>query len=158
MSKSFKGDKTMANSNTYWGGNGTYEAELEVLHNLIDQKLVRKYHDDGMYWDGDKQARYDARIPSQQKGGSNYHLERLRKAKNAYYRVFNDGDKNRIFDSAAERLGFGSDPFFGFGRVVNKHYFESYARLVEKVLDERIKLAAEEQGILTEPTYLDLYA
>ena len=148
----------MANSNTYWGGNGTYEAELEVLHNLIDQKLVRKYHDDGMYWNGDKQARYDARIPSQQKGGSNYHLERLRKAKNAYYRVFNDGDKNRIFDDAAKRLGFFGS--FGYGRTLPRHghYADEYASLAEKVLDERIKLAAEEQGILTEPTYLDLYA
>ena len=145
---------------TYWSGNGAYEAELEVLHDLIDQKLtaVRKYHDGGMYWDGDKQAYYDARMPSQQKGGSNYHLERLRKAKNAYYRMFNDGDKNRIFDDAAERLGFGYDPFFGYGRQLNKHYFGSYARLAEKVLDECIKLAAEEQGVLSQSTYLDLYA
>lgn len=145
---------------TYWSGNGAYEAELEVLHDLIDQKLkaVRKYHDDGMYWDGEKQAYYDARMPSQQKGGSNYHLERLRKAKNAYYRMFNDGDKNRIFDHAAERLGFSCS--FGYGRRLPRHghYADKYASLAEKVLDERIKLAAEEQGVLSQPTYLDLYA
>ena len=145
-------------AHTYWSGNGAYEAELEVLHDLIDQKLtaVRKYHDGGMYWDGDKQAYYDARMPSQQKGGSNYHLERLRKAKNAYYRMFNDGDKNKIFDDAAKRRE--RDPFFGYGKRLNKHYFSSYARLAERVMDERINLAAEEQGVLSQPTYLDLYA
>jgi len=147
-------------AHTYWGCNGTYEAELEVLHDLIDQKLkaVRKYHDDGMYWDGEKQAYYDARMPSQQKGGSNYHLERLRKAKNAYYRMFNDGDKNRIFDEAAVRFGFSYE--FKYGRRLPRHgdYAQRYASLAEKVLDERIKLAAEEQGVLSQPTYLDLYA
>tara|TARA_R100001198_G_C5164785_1_gene168320 strand:- start:153 stop:596 length:444 start_codon:yes stop_codon:yes gene_type:complete len=140
---------------TYWNGTGTYEAEQETLHEIIDEKLVRKYHDGGMYWDGDKQARYDARIPSQQKGGSNYHLERLRKVKNAYYRLMNDGDKNKIFDDAAKRRE--RDPFFGYGKRLNKHYFSSYARLAERVMDERIKLAAEEQGVSLELTYLNLY-
>ena len=143
---------------TYWNGTGTYEAEQETLHEIIDEKLVRKYHDGGMYWDGYKQARYDARIPSQQKGGSNYHLERLRKIKNAYYRLMNDGDKNKAFDDAAGRL---SDvTHFGYGRVFtgfSTEVAQEYAKLAERVMDERIKLAAEEQGVSLELTYLNLY-
>ena len=134
--------------NSYSKDTGTFQAQLEKLHDLIDVKMVRKYHDDGIYWDCDKQARYDARMPKQHKGGENYHLERLRKAKNAYAKFMNGGDKNRIFDDAAERLV--GQTYFGYGRTVRvrSSYAEEYAKLVERVLDERIVLASCEQEVM----------
>ena len=57
--------------NTYWTANGTYEAALVKLHALIDEELKAGCGECGK----DKPQ-----------------LERLRKAKNAYYRLYNDGD------------------------------------------------------------------
>jgi len=45
-------------------------------------------------------------MPSASTNGKNYHLERLRKANNAYYRWYNDGDSSSILTKGARKLGF----------------------------------------------------
>lgn len=57
---------------SYWNGNGKFQTRLNDLHALIDHFIETK-------------GRIPARLPE---------LERLRKMKNAYYRLFNDGDPN----------------------------------------------------------------
>ena len=57
----------------YWEGNGKYQVQSDILHGVIDDML----------------ATNDGKIPRQYS-----ELERLRKIKNAYYRLFNDGDPN----------------------------------------------------------------
>lgn len=80
---------------TYWNHNGKYEEKVKVLDDLIDEALV---------YDGP----WKAHMPKSYSGGPNYHLERLRKAKYAYYRWYNDGDGSSILTQAAKKLGHSS--------------------------------------------------
>ena len=91
---------------TYWAGNGRYEIPLARLINLIDEKSV-------------KRAPFDFYVPSSSTGGKNYHLERLRKANNAYYRWYNDGDSNQILTKGARDLGFYAANHESIEAVIN---------------------------------------
>jgi len=98
---------------TYWSHNGKHEKKLEVLHQLIDDTLI---------WE----KPYRAKMPKAYSGGKNYHLERLRLAKNAYYRWYNDGDRNQIF-----------------GRALKTWCYHNSG--VETVINQKIEAAWQEQ-------------
>ena len=66
---------------SYWCRKGKYEKAVEKLDLIIDDQLI---------YDGP----WKATMPKA--SGKNYHLERLRKAKYAYYRFHNDGDQSSI--------------------------------------------------------------
>ena len=89
---------------TYWSQNGKHEKKLEALHQLIDATLI---------WE----KPYRAKMPKAYSGGKNYNLERLRTAKNAYYRWYNDGDKNQIFSRALKNCYYHND---GVEAVINQ--------------------------------------
>ena len=120
------GEKTRMTYNskeTYWAGKGRYEAEESILHDLIDEKLVYDNPD----------CPYTARMPRSHSGGGNYHLEKLRKAKYAYYRWFNDGDSSNIFSHRATLKKVG-------GHGAND-------QTVELIMDLKIQEAwAEQKG------------
>jgi len=110
---------------TYWNSKGKREEKLATLHELIDKTLVYKCDPSGRYsaWNA------VSRMPKANKGGAHYHLERLRRAKNAYYRLYNDGDSSRIFPVSQS-----------LQPQVNWHNDWSEG-IVEKIMDERIELA-----------------
>jgi len=89
---------------TYWSQNGKHEKKLAALHQLIDATLI---------WE----KPYRAKMPKAYSGGKNYNLERLRTAKNAYYRWYNDGDKNQIFSRALKNCYYHND---GVETVINQ--------------------------------------
>ena len=64
---------------------------LEKLDDIIEDQLI---------YEGPWKAKM------QKASGKNYHLERLRKAKYAYYRRYNDGDQSSILTKGARKLGF----------------------------------------------------
>jgi hypothetical protein len=66
-----QGDMQMS----YWNNKGEFQAKLETLHALINRMLSAN---------GVKNT------------AKNKQLERLRKMKNQYYRLFNDGDPSRL--------------------------------------------------------------
>ena len=99
---------------SYWNGTGKFEAKLAILHKLIDDKL----NDNG-----------EVRNKHQ-----NAQLERLRKVKNAYYRLFNDGDTNRILQITAADV-----------RHRSSSWIEMEANMVA---DDQILAAWEEQQAL----------
>ena len=98
---------------TYGSHNGKHEKKLEALDQLIDDTLI---------WE----KPYRAKMPKAYSGGKNYHLERLRLAKNAYYRWYNDGDRNQIF-----------------GRALKTWCYHNSG--VETVINQKIEAAWQEQ-------------
>ena len=58
-------------------------------------------------------------MPSSSTNEKNYHLERLRKANNAYYRWYNDGDSNQILTKGARNLGFHDAHHESIEAVIN---------------------------------------
>ncbi len=104
---------------TYWAGKGRFSKEEKVLSEVIDEKLPH--------------FNYDAKLPKSHSGGANYHLERLRKAKYAYYRWFNDGDHSNIFSHRGTLQKVGA-------YAPNNH-------VVELILDLKIENAWKEQGL-----------
>lgn len=111
-------------TNTYWNNTGTYENTLKVLHDLIDEKF-----------------NFDTvRMPRSAKGQENYHLERLRKAKNVYYRFHNDGDGGVKFYHA---FGFGANEF----KMWDGYYSTSIYKHIDDAMDKLIESAAAEQEI-----------
>ena len=105
---------------SYWNRNGKYEKKLDILHTLIDEKFD---------WDTKK-------MPRSHSGGCNYHLERLRKAKNAYYRFFNDGDANPLFKQALNTMN---------KMGMQKWYYFIGDEAVEEVINWKIENAWKEQ-------------
>ena len=97
---------------TYWAGKGRYEIPLARLINLIDEKLV--YIKDALH-----PTIGMATMPSASTNGKNYHLERLRKANNAYYRWYNDGDSSSILTKGARDLGFYAANHESIEAVIN---------------------------------------
>ena len=117
---------------TYWAGNGKEEKKLEILHDLIDDRIVykRTLSPCGSYYISTK-----AYMPSSQKGGKNWRLEQLRRAKNAYYRLFNDGDYNQLFDNALKEL----TPLMGYRSLCPRN--------IDRVMNLKIKRAWNEQFV-----------
>jgi len=101
---------------TYWSQNGKHEKKLEDLHQLINDTLI---------WEKPYFLNR-AKMPKAYSGGKNYHLERLRTAKNAYYRWYNDGDRNQIF-----------------GRALKTWCYHNAG--VETVINQKIEAAWQEQ-------------
>ena len=111
---------TFDETKTYWSGKGKHEKKIDVLGKLIDDTLVYGGSINQLY------SIWTVTMPKAYSGGKNYHLERLRKAKNAYYRWYNDGDKNQIFGRALKTLCYGDAG-------------------VENVLNQKIEAAWQEQ-------------
>lgn len=106
---------------SYWGGNGKYQALANELNKLIpDQGAVRNT-------------------------AKNKHLERFRKACNAYYDLNNNGGGNhpqaicRLF---GVRLGAHRD--WSRGKY---DYLPSLYVKVEAAMDQIVLAAAVEQGV-----------
>ena len=116
---------------SYWCRKGKYENAVEKLDLIIDDQLI---------YDGP----WKASMPKS--SGKNYHLERLRKAKYAYYRFHNDGDQSSILTKGAKKLGF----------------YCAYNESVEAVLNAKIEAAWKEQTgqdlerDIVEPQKLDM--
>ena len=110
---------------TYWNNNGKFQKTVDALHDLIEEKF--DFHKSSM--------------PSRAVGQPNYYLERVRKAKNAYYRFNNDGDCGQAFKAA---FGFnGSD--YKFYKSTNFH--KSVYPTMEDAFNELLVKAAKEQKI-----------
>ena len=99
---------------SYWCGKGKYEKALEKLDDIIEDQLI---------YEGPWKAKM------KKASGKNYHLERLRKAKYAYYRRYNDGDQSSILTKGARKLGFHC----------------AYEEAVEAVINAKIEAAWKEQ-------------
>lgn len=119
----------MTTENTYWNHEGTYPAAVQKLQALIPHE-------------GPVNQPY-----------KNKALERFRKAQNAYYRLYNDGDFNS-----------GTGKMFGVERISRfreyKHYRDNSGKVhayrdwstglyieVEVGINKIIEAAAKEQGI-----------
>ena len=63
--------------NSYWNGTGRFQKQADILHEIIAEKMIMT-------------GAWQGRLPSVQKGGENYHLERFRRMQNAYYRLNNE--------------------------------------------------------------------
>lgn len=99
---------------SYWCRKGKYEKAVEKLDDIIEDQLI---------YDGP----FKASMPKA--SGKNYHLERLRKAKYAYYRFHNDGDQSSILTKGARKLGF----------------YCAHNESVEAVINSKIEAAWKEQ-------------
>lgn len=119
----------MANENTYWNNKGTYPEAVEKLQALIpvSGSVANPY--------------------------KNKALERFRKAQNAYYRLYNDGD----FNSGKGRM-FGIEYISRFRTrkfyTAHNGRMQSYGCWAQGLYDEVevginkiIEAAAKEQGI-----------
>ena len=108
--------------NTYWNYNGKHQTKVEILHDLIDSYGFTDDHKmNGHY--------------------KNPHLERLRKAKNCYYDLYNNGLWNckkqfaRLFDMAP-------NAYFNSWR---QDFSESLYEEVEEKMNVFIERAWKEQ-------------
>ena len=119
----------MANENTYWANKGTHQAIIEKLQALVPE-------------DGPVAQPY-----------KNKALERFRKAQNAYYRLYNDGD----FNSGKGRM-FGIEYISTYKRrqfyTGHNGRMQSYGTWAQGLYDEVevginkiIEAACNEQGI-----------
>lgn len=119
----------MANENTYWANKGTHQAIIEKLQALVPASgpVAQPY--------------------------KNKALEKFRKASNAYYRLYNDGDfnsgKGRMF--GVEYISrFSTRKYYTDGRGRMQSYHDWQQGLydeVEKGMDNIIVAACKEQGI-----------
>lgn len=100
---------------SYWSGNRKYQKLYERLHALVP---------------------VEGSVPNART--TNRALEKLRKASNCYYDLFNNGLCNR---AAEFRQVFG----FG-GKFIAEHHFMHCEKLEQKV-DEIVLAAAREQNI-----------
>lgn len=101
---------------TYWDGEGKYKALYEKLKALIPQS-------------GEVNEPW-----------KNRKLEKLRRASNCYYDLFNNGLCNR---AAEFRQVFG----FGGTSIVKNHYADFATFGLERKMDEIILAAAKEQNL-----------
>ena len=114
---------------TYWNNQGKYPNAIEKLQKLIPDigKVSRPY--------------------------KNKALERFRKAQNAYYRLYNDGDfnsgKGRMF--GIEYISrFSSRAYYMDGQGRTKSYHTWTSGLYDEVeigINKIIEAAAKEQGL-----------
>ena len=115
----------LVSGNSYWDGTGKYQLLYDKLNSLIP-----------------------AEGPCENPRSANKKLEKLRRAVNAYYDIFNNGGMNR---GAEIRHHFGvamSQYRSGRGRDQRTHW----ARIAEKVnpiMDEIILAAGVEQKKIT---------
>lgn len=107
--------------NTYWNSNGKYEDRVAALDRVIDDLLGDKKHITN----------------SEKQKGKHYHIEMLRRGKNAYYRMFNDGDFPRTFARDPEcRTWIGKDE--------RGQWYAPSKVVVEDALNRRIEAAWQE--------------
>ena len=107
--------------NTYWDGNGKYEDRVAALDRVIDDLLGDKNHITN----------------SEKQNGKHYHIEMFRRAKYAYYRMFNDGDFPRTFARDPECRGL-------IAKDTNDQWWEPAKVAVEGALNRRIEAAWQE--------------
>lgn len=116
-------------STTYWNNDGKYNEAVKKLQELIP-------------------------VEGSVRGKANANLERLRKAINKYYRLYNDGDFN-----IGARTIFGISEMWEYtcyktytdwkGRLQSrKAYNAKLYAAVEEAMDEIIVAAATEQGVV----------
>ncbi len=105
---------------SYWGGTGKHQATYEKLNKLIPSMG----------------ACDDAR-------GKNRKLDRLRRAANCYYDLFNNGLGNRAAEFR-RMFGFGGTP------IANIYHYRDCPLLerLEAAMDKIIEEAASEQGVV----------
>ena len=121
--------------NTYWNHTGRYEKLNEKLHARIDE-IIEKLGDDNVRKTGLKG------FPK---------TEKLRKAKLAYYDIFNNGGGNYM---AQVRGSFG----FGMTSMIERRWgsrgesitynWERIHEIVEPIMDRLILEAAIEQDLI----------
>ena len=115
-------------STTYWNNDGKYNEAVKALQAMIPAEGAVK-------------------------GSKNKALERLRKAINKYYRLYNDGDFN-----IGARTIFGIEEMWEYtyyktytdwkGRLQSRKAFnEKLYAAVEEAMDEIVIAAALEQGV-----------
>ena len=118
------------NSNTYWNRKGTYTYTISELKKLIPSEgpVVNPY--------------------------KNKKLERFRKASNAYYRLYNDGDfdarKAKVFGINSYLYNFRINKYYKDGAGTPKHFSTWSQDLYDEVevgMDQIIVEAAKEQAI-----------
>ena len=93
--------------NTYWNSNGKYEDRVAALDRVIDDLLGDKKHITN----------------SEKQKGKHYHIEMLRRGKNAYYRMFNDGDFPRTLGEALNVMEDGQ----GINEVLGAEFCRVYS-------------------------------
>lgn len=105
---------------SYWETKGIHQTKLDILHNLIESML------------GERGVKNPVK---------NKQLERLRRMKNAYYRLFNDGDPN------AKLLGIskGDIPHMHTSASFRKIRWDRITKTADKAMDEQILAAWDEQ-------------
>ena len=119
----------MALENTYWSGNGKHQAIIEKLQALVP-------------------AEGPVHNPYKNKA-----LEKFRKASNAYYRLYNDGDfnsgKGRMFGIEYISRFSKREYYTGWnGRMESHHaWAQGLYDEVEIGMDRIIEAACKEQGI-----------
>lgn len=119
----------MALENTYWSSNGKHQAIIEKLQALVPAE-------------GPVQNPY-----------KNKALEKFRKASNAYYRLYNDGDfnsgKGRMFGIEYISRFSKREYYTGWnGRMESHHaWAQGLYDEVETGMDRIIEAACKEQGI-----------
>lgn len=112
-------------ANTYWESKGTYQTVAKKLQQLIP---------------------FEGTVKNPRK---NRALEKMRKASNCYYDLYNNGLCNRAREFTAV-FGFSSKPYQVYGRrgsLIRGYFTLPLYERVEEKMDEIIVAAALEQGI-----------
>jgi hypothetical protein len=107
-------------SNTYWNDRGRYNDEAKALQALIPMVGAVPY-----------------------RRTKNMHLERFRKAVNAYYDLYNNGLWNRAREFANLFKLYGLRDVMRYGELN-----ENTTRTIESIMDEYVSLAYKEQVAL----------
>jgi hypothetical protein len=107
-------------TNTYWNDKGTYSDEAKALQALIPMVGAVPY-----------------------RRTKNMHLERFRKAVNAYYDLYNNGLWNRAREFANLFKLYGLRDVMRYGDLN-----ESTTKTIETIMDEYVLLAYKEQVAL----------
>lgn len=107
-------------TNTYWNDRGTYNEESKALQKLIPLMGAVPY-----------------------RRTKNMHLERFRKAMNAYYDLYNNGLWNRAREFANLFKLYGLREVMRYGELNH-----STTQAIETTMDEYVLLAYKEQVAL----------
>ena len=114
---------------SYWSSTGKHEETLSQLHELINQKII----------EGGLEV---------MKHKQNKSLNKLRRAKNVYYDIYNNGLCNLskefkpVFGSVLSHNAYKEGMYWRFSDTAKNN--------IESKMDELIIAAAKEQGITTD--------
>jgi hypothetical protein len=140
--------KTDLEITTYWNGTRAWSPLSDVLHSLIDEKLGGPY----------RNALHEG--PTRMEDPQNAKLDKLRRAKNVYYDVFNNGGCNYSNAEIRKVLGLS----LGSKKCLKRYDdgstdldFDAIHAAVEPMMDRLVLAAAREQGVRNpEHTLFDL--